>query len=130
MRHFAMTGIVTASWISSILSGSDMRATPPSRADVGRNALERHHRDGAGILGDLRLLGVDDVHDHAALEHLGEAALDAHRAGLGHEESLARGNAVGIDRKERSHSPQGTVASSARMCDDYAYRTRLLSPSR
>jgi hypothetical protein len=41
-------------------------------------------RDGPGILGDLRLLGVDDVHDHAALEHLGEAALDAHRAGLGH----------------------------------------------
>jgi hypothetical protein len=31
MRHFAMTGIVTASWISLIFSGSDMRATPPSR---------------------------------------------------------------------------------------------------
>src|SRR4051794_19256332 len=31
MRHLAMTGIVTASWISWILSGSDMRATPPSR---------------------------------------------------------------------------------------------------
>src|SRR5947208_5568218 len=31
MRHFAMTGIVTASWISWILSGLDMRATPPSR---------------------------------------------------------------------------------------------------
>src|SRR4029453_13882219 len=29
MRHFAMTGIVTASWISRILSGSLMRATPP-----------------------------------------------------------------------------------------------------
>src|SRR2546430_13406023 len=31
MRAFAMTGIVTASWISLILSGSAMRATPPSR---------------------------------------------------------------------------------------------------
>src|ERR1700758_3179076 len=31
MRAFAMTGIVTASWISRILSGSAIRATPPSR---------------------------------------------------------------------------------------------------
>ena len=46
-------------------------------ADVGRDALERHHRGGTGVLGDLRLLGVDDVHDHAALEHLGQAGLDA-----------------------------------------------------
>src|SRR5687767_13431492 len=30
MRALAMTGIVTASWISVILSGSAMRATPPS----------------------------------------------------------------------------------------------------
>src|SRR6187551_1043681 len=30
MRHFAITGIVTASWIARIISGSDMRATPPS----------------------------------------------------------------------------------------------------
>src|SRR5262245_27463010 len=29
MRHLAMTGIVTASWISLIISGSDIRATPP-----------------------------------------------------------------------------------------------------
>ena len=45
-------------------------------ADVRRNALERHHRGGAGVLRDLRLLRRDDVHDHAALEHLGEAGLD------------------------------------------------------
>ena len=45
------------------------------RADVGRHALERHDGDGAGVLGDLRLLGGDDVHDDAALEHLGEALL-------------------------------------------------------
>src|SRR5438552_12087440 len=30
MRAFAMTGMVTASWISTILSGSAIRATPPS----------------------------------------------------------------------------------------------------
>src|SRR3954451_5669514 len=30
MRHLAITGIETASWISRILSGSAMRATPPS----------------------------------------------------------------------------------------------------
>ena len=50
-------------------------------ADVGGHALERHHGDRAGVLGDLRLLGGDDVHDHAALEHLGHAALDARGAG-------------------------------------------------
>ena len=53
-------------------------------ADVGRDALERHDGARACLLGDLRLLGVDDVHDHAALEHLGEAALDAHRPDLVH----------------------------------------------
>src|SRR2546421_8459389 len=31
MRALAMTGMVTASWISRILSGSAIRATPPSR---------------------------------------------------------------------------------------------------
>src|SRR6185312_6119517 len=31
MRAFAMTGILTASWISRTLAGSAMRATPPSR---------------------------------------------------------------------------------------------------
>ena len=51
-------------------------------ADVGGHALERHHRDGAGALGDARLLGGDDVHDDAALEHFGHAALDAGGAGL------------------------------------------------
>ena len=44
-------------------------------ADVGRDALEGHDGDGAGVLGDLGVLGRDDVHDDAALEHLGEALL-------------------------------------------------------
>ena len=53
------------------------------RPDVGGHALQRHHRDRAGVLGDLRLLGRDHVHDHAALEHLGHPALDARGAQLG-----------------------------------------------
>ena len=48
-------------------------------ADVGGHPLERHHRHGTGVLGDLRLLGGDDVHDHATAQHLGEPALDAKR---------------------------------------------------
>ncbi len=44
-------------------------------ADVGRDTLQRHDRHGAGLLGDLRLVGGDDVHDHAAREHAGEADL-------------------------------------------------------
>ena len=84
IRALAITGIVTASWISLIMAGFDMRATPPSRPDVGRDALERHHRAGAGVLGDLRLVGVGDVHDHAALEHLGETGLDAECGALSH----------------------------------------------
>ncbi len=30
MRHLAITGIDTASWMPAIISGSLMRATPPS----------------------------------------------------------------------------------------------------
>ena len=59
-------------------------------ADVGRHPLERHHRDGAGVLGDLGVLGGDDVHDHAAAQHLGQAALDPDRPG-GPAGVLARG---------------------------------------
>jgi hypothetical protein len=50
-------------------------------ADVGGDALERHDRARARLLGDARLLRRGDVHDHAALEHLREPALDPHRAG-------------------------------------------------
>ena len=31
MRHLAITGMVTAAWMPSIIAGSLMRATPPSR---------------------------------------------------------------------------------------------------
>ena len=72
-----MTGIDTASWIAL-----DHQRVAHSRdaavaADVRRDALERHHGRRARLLGDQRLLGVDDVHDDAALEHLGQAGLDA-----------------------------------------------------
>ena len=53
-------------------------------ADVRGDPLEGHHRAGAGLLGDPRLLGGGDVHDHAALEHLGEAGLDPECRALGH----------------------------------------------
>ena len=59
----------------------------PVTADVGRHPLERHDRDGAGVLGDLGLLGVDHVHDHAAAQHVRQAPLDGERPG-GHGTSL------------------------------------------
>ena len=59
------------------MSGSLIRATPPCARMSAGHALERHDGHRAGVLGDLRLLRRDDVHDHAALEHLGHAALDA-----------------------------------------------------
>src|SRR6266446_7546698 len=46
-------------------------------ANIRRHALQRHHRARAGVFGDLGLLGVGDVHDHAALEHLGQADFHA-----------------------------------------------------
>ena len=45
------------------------------RTDVGGDALERHDGTGAGFLGDVRLLGRSDVHDDAALQHLGKLAI-------------------------------------------------------
>ena len=58
-------------------------------ADVGRDALEGHDGHRSRILGDLRLLGVHDVHDDAALHHLREPDLNLQRALhlLGHASS-------------------------------------------
>ncbi len=76
-----------------------MRATPPSRRMSAGDPFERHHRGGAGVLGDLRLLGVDDVHDDAAPQHLRETPLDAGGTGgalVGHARSVpARLSAFG-----------------------------------
>ncbi len=51
--------------------------------DVAGHALQGHDGHRTGVLGHLGLLGVDDVHDHAAAHHLGEAALDVEVALLG-----------------------------------------------
>ena len=69
---------------------------PTVAADVGGNALERHDGARARFLGDLGLIGVDDVHDHAALQHLGKTALDPHRSDLVHAPSVARGLRAGF----------------------------------
>src|SRR5690348_413071 len=64
IRALAMTGMVTVRMISS------MTPIAAILADIGRHALERHNCARAGILGDLGLLGVGDVHDDASLQHL------------------------------------------------------------
>ena len=43
-----------------------------SRADVSGDPLQRHHGASAGFLGDAGLLRGRDVHDDAALQHLGQ----------------------------------------------------------
>ena len=50
-------------------------------ADHGGNALESHDGSGAGLFGDARLLDVHDVHDDAALEHLGQADFETQAGG-------------------------------------------------
>ena len=73
--------------------GVIMDVVTPEQAKIAEDAgacavmaLERVpsdiRRDGARVLGDLRLLRRDHIHDHAALEHVGHAALDARRPGL------------------------------------------------
>ena len=54
-------------------------------ADIGGHAFERHHGGGSGLFGDDGLLGVGDVHDHAALQHLGQADFQAERFVQVHE---------------------------------------------
>src|SRR4051794_19519738 len=45
------------------------------RPDTRGYALQRHPRAPPRLFGNLRLLRVDDVHDHAALEHLRQTGL-------------------------------------------------------
>ena len=68
----------------------------PGRADVRRDALERHDGHGAGGLGDLGLLGGDHVHDHPALEHLGEPGLHAECGGVLHSLIHVNGGVGGV----------------------------------
>ena len=46
-------------------------------ANVRGHPFQGHDRHRAGVLGDLRLTGIGHVHDHATLEHLGQAGLEA-----------------------------------------------------
>jgi hypothetical protein len=55
---------------------------PTGLANVGGHAFERHDGDGAGVFGNLRLIGRDDIHDDAALEHLGQTLLGRPGGGL------------------------------------------------
>ena len=59
--------------------GHGMCQNSDTRAS-GRAVLRHDYRRTARTrgLGELRLLGVDDVHDHAALEHLGQADFEFH----------------------------------------------------
>jgi len=54
-------------------------------ANVSGDALEGHDGHGTRVLRDLRLVRGDDIHDHPALEHLGETALHARRTRLGRD---------------------------------------------
>ena len=73
--------MVTAAWIPWIICGIAHPRHAAVATDVGGHALEGHDRDGAGVLGDLGLLGVDDVHDDAAAQHVGQAPLHEGRTG-------------------------------------------------
>ena len=88
------------------------------RADVGGHPLQRHDGDRAGVLGDLGLLGGDDVHDDAALELLGHAALDA--VGAGGRGAVGRDHGMlPLDRREISEAPS-YGRSAARLTDAVA----------
>ena len=68
-----------------------MRATPPSArmsAGTRSSAITAQAPASSAI---LRLVGVGDVHDHAALEHLGEPALDAECRFLAHGTEFTEG---------------------------------------
>src|SRR3972149_4035722 len=72
-------------------------ASPPSRA------LQPHHGEGARLLGDARLIGRRDVHDYAALEHLGQPHLHLPRA-LFHRLPFPRlGAAIIVDPPVKIH---------------------------
>ena len=72
MRHFAMTGMDTASWMPLDHGRVAHAGHAAGRADVGGDALEGHDGARARLLGDVCLLGRGDVHDDAALQHLGQ----------------------------------------------------------
>ena len=82
---------------------------PPVRSDIGGNPLKRHNRGRPSILGDMSLLGSDNVHDDATLLHLGESALEqfgavphfsqVYQFGHGHASGYALKNLFRLDPK-------------------------------
>ena len=46
------------------------------RTNISRHALESHDRYSTSVLSDASLLRRDDVHNDAALQHLGKPTLD------------------------------------------------------
>ena len=124
MRHLAITGIVTASWMPEIISGSLMRATPPSArmsAGMRSSAITAQAPASSAMRG---LLGGRDVHDDAALQHLGEPRLDAHRPGapvaLGHALPFS----VGSERKSLPDPLRAPRGGAGRAHDPQADRAR------
>ncbi len=81
--------------------------------DVGRNPLQRHHRDGAGLLGDPGVLLRHNIHYHAALEPLGVIKLlpagSFVRVHL-HPSSASRPNS---ERPASSHAPSAAISSDS-----------------
>jgi hypothetical protein len=77
MRALAITGMVDR--LHDLFHDADVGHAGHAAflADIGGHALQRHHGGGAGVFGNLGLLGVGDVHDDAALEHLGQADLQS-----------------------------------------------------
>ncbi len=70
--------------------------------DVGGYTFEGHDRSRTGVFGNLGLLRVDNVHDHAALEHLCKATLDLVGAGL---TVLAFGHGGSVRPSDRHEKP-------------------------
>jgi len=72
--------------------------------DVGRDALQGHHRRRARALGDFRLLDVCNVHYYAAFKHLGEPNLNRELFVLRHTSLLYR-NALKIPESGHAGVP-------------------------
>lgn len=61
-------------------------------ANVGGDSLEGHDGAGSSFFGNAGLLGVGDVHDDAALEHLSKAGLEGEAGGsCGGSRAVGRG---------------------------------------
>ena len=77
MRALAITGIETAWMICLMRLGLAMRATPPSARIIAGTRSSAMTESRTRLFGDAGLLDVHHVHDDAALQHLGEADLQA-----------------------------------------------------